>query len=511
MCPVRRRLRRQRSCMISGLVRGTLLSTNGPKSGSGSLQSNRIQRVALLAACGIVAYQLFLPPVVGLANNGDFGKILGLFDLAAPGADEFRYAPTKYHFDSGHHFVSGFHSSETLLVAAAVAVNAVFSKDGSFDIRFMGAVHGALFLLAFYLFLPLLDSLPPVPRAVLPFLVVFVFCDVMYVSWLNSFHMDAAAYVFFLLAIVFFLRGVKWQSGVERAGLLICCLLLVTSKAQHCLWGALIALLLLWKSGALCPRGPKLFGGAAAALMLAATVFGWNGTPRDYAPRGYYSVIFFQILPASKDAVGDLRELGLDESYLRYIGTHAYSEGAPMEDPDFVRNFSQKTSYGRLAWFFIRRPRPAYQAILVRLGGAARQRPAMGNFDRSVGAPPFAESQAFSFWSDVKKRAFYEKGSRYLLYFVSLALLICVLLISRRRTMADGLVASGCALAVMALVEMLVASLADAVETTRHFFLFNAALDLILVSSIALLIHRPPGDVRGWGRFHSRERVCSRS
>jgi urea transporter len=42
----------------------------------------------------------------------------------------------------------------------------------------------------------------------------------------------------------------------------------------------------------------------------------------------------------------------------------------------------------------------------------------------------------------------------------------------------------------MAGIELGIASLADVVEATRQFFLFNAMLDMLLVASVALLSSR---------------------
>ena len=43
-----------------------------------------------------------------------------------------------------------------------------------------------------------------------------------------------------------------------------------------------------------------------------------------------------------------------------------------------------------------------------------------------------------------------------------------------------------CLLAVAALMEIGIAGLGDAAETTRHCFLFNAILDILLVSGAAM-------------------------
>jgi len=57
---------------------------------------NRLARLVVAFAAFALIWQLFVPPVVSMANNGDFGKLLGRFGL---GSDEvFQHANTRYVF-----------------------------------------------------------------------------------------------------------------------------------------------------------------------------------------------------------------------------------------------------------------------------------------------------------------------------------------------------------------------------------------------------------------------------
>ena len=94
-------------------------------------------------------------------------------------------------------------------MAAAVAANTLLSKDGYFDLRAIGLVHGALFLLALYLLSTLLDDAPRVLRLATYGAVLFCFTDVMYVSYLNSFYMDVAAWLFLSIAAMLYLRWLR--------------------------------------------------------------------------------------------------------------------------------------------------------------------------------------------------------------------------------------------------------------------------------------------------------------
>ena len=154
-----------------------------------------------------------------------------------------------------------------------------------------------------------------------------------------------------------------------------------------------------------------------------------------------------------------------------------------MGDPAFVQAFSERTGYSRLGWYFLTHPRDAYLALQTSLDLAGRQRPPMGNFDRSSGLPPYTERHAFAVWSDIKARWFDQHGGRYLAWCILIGVLFC--------TMATRLLPAAClpgayALTGMAVTALLEASLADAAEVARHHMMASALMDLELVLALGL-------------------------
>ena len=87
-----------------------------------NIRRDMVNCVILFAAVAVLCCQLFLPPVVGLANNGDFGKAVGVFGLGAPFEDEYKYADLTYAFDQRCYSRPPFRCSETLLAAAAIGL-----------------------------------------------------------------------------------------------------------------------------------------------------------------------------------------------------------------------------------------------------------------------------------------------------------------------------------------------------------------------------------------------------
>jgi hypothetical protein len=258
--------------------------------------------ILFFAFCAALILQAFLPPPVGIANNGDFSKIAGVFCLTAPTDDEFQFLIKTWHFDPGSYYWARLPSTEHLLAATAIGLNRVFRHDGLFDIRMMGAIHAALYLLAFYLVLPLLRGLGQ-PRAFLLGLVLIViFADTMYVESLNTFYMDTAALVFLSLAAVLYLRVLIWNRTFDWIGFAISSVLLAGAKAQHAPLAMPLccAILLGWKS-------KPAFRIWTAGLVAAAAIVAWWYPGPGYRIGPVYNVIFMEILPNSSTVEDDLR------------------------------------------------------------------------------------------------------------------------------------------------------------------------------------------------------------
>lgn len=446
------------------------------------MSRERIGWVALAAAGAIVAFQVLAPPAIGLADNGDFAKITGRFNLYPPVEDlrdsAFRYINLQYDFRSDSHIETGFHSSETLLIRLALLLNRAVAPSGVFDLRVMGVVHAALFLTAFALLVPLLGGVRAGPRIALLALAVLIFCDVSFSAMYNSFYLDAGTFVFLMLAIVTLLRAVVRQRRVDTYLALLCCLLLVTAKTQHALLAVPLAVFLVWERRALWPRHALLASALAALCVVGGGAYALaEGSPPGYASPCLFNIIFARLLPTAKDPSAELASLGLDASYLRYTDMDAFMDCSPMGDGRWVRSFRSKTSFGRLCGFYATHPGRALHVAELALGEAALGRPpGMGNYDQSAGRAPYAQSNAFSIWSTVRRKI--TGGS---LWAYPLIFAISVGIVAWRFP------AGGVALGLMGLIEFALGAMTDASEVTRHLFLFNTIWDVTLFAAVCTL------------------------
>jgi len=426
------------------------------------------------AAALVLFWQLMLPPVPGVADNGDFGKLLGRYGLGS--GKTFVYADTKFFFGDENRYRSGFSSSELLSIVPALAINKVLSRDGFFDLRIMGAVHASLFLLAVFLFAPLLDS------AAAGLLVILLFCDFMYAGFFNSFYMDASSYLFTLLSAVFYLRAMRWRRTADALALWIGMILTIVSKSQYAMVGPWFAVL-FWTGREFLAGGRKAIAATASLTLVVATCVSYRYlTPEGYSDNAAFTVIFSQILPASEDSDRALAELGLDGAYRQWIGLQAYSPGVPLDNPAFHQDFRRRTSFLKIAQFYLRHPADAWRALRTSLDEAGSFQSPLGNFDSRSGKPPAAKYESFQLVSGWKRRIFYHHGARLLAFFFGLALLVPALLFWHRRAVWGGAVLSA-----MALSTLIVSALADVYDQFRHQLVAFALFDMLLLTLVWLV------------------------
>lgn len=211
--------------------------------------------------------------------------------------------------------------------------------------------------------------------------------------------------------------------------------------------------------------------------------------PPGYSANNCFNVVFFQILPHTRSVNRTLADLGLDDADRIWIGQTAYSPGSKMGNSAFSQEFASKVSYAKLVRFFATHPRDTWRALRSGVAQAGRERERIGNFPASAGKPPSAESESFALWSDLKRKLFYASAWRLLLSFFVVSGL-AMFLVTKHSQPRSAATAGAIVLAGTALTEMLIASLADALDMARHHLLFHAEFDMLILVALWLQLNR---------------------
>ncbi len=442
----------------------------------------------VLIAAVILASQLLVKPVVGLADNGDFVNVTLPFQLEPAGGRQiyFDYIIPQWRYQPSEPPTVRLITSEWLLIAPGYALSRLFC-NGSYDLRWTGLTHMLLFLWTLWLVAPFVARLPAWRALTAWAVILAVFCDVAYFSIYNSFYMDAASLLFLFLSVAFYARLICGEGSTRRNtwGLVAALFLFLTSKLQHAiLLPAILAMFLLDKRlrRALSPRA--LAGIAAVYLLSVAGMF--QHVPQSYSTYAAYNVLFTGLLPNSPHPADVLAEFGLPLRMEKLSGQSAFASQSGVNDPVYREQVHRSVTHTRLLAYYLRHPDAALLMVKNALVESARERPlSRGNFAPETGLPPQSRSRAFAVVSDLRAAAFTFRPWIYVAYLAAVA--SAAIWCARPSPAASAVTL----LLAMAAIEFFLGALADCQETTRHLFLFRALMDLALVSIAVFPPARP--------------------
>jgi hypothetical protein len=479
------------------------------------MRLSKPREIVPLAACvAILLWQLFLPGFIGLANNRDFAKVAGRLCIGQADvlSSYFVYFHPVYARDTRYCWDSQIPTLELVLAGAASSMEKKIGDRSHFDIRWLGAIHAILFVAAWLLLQRALRPLYGAAWWVAVAAAIWIFLDVSYISYLNTFYTDAPAIlgaITMLAAAVWMLSEISMQTAPAiwfTAG----ALLFLGSKPQH-------GVLVLAVAGFFalvrrrCPgRSKHVLTAICILVMLAVSTWVVFGMPNLNKAQPRFTLVFSKVLTASVTRISDVRELGLSESDLPLIGQHAFLPYSPAFDPVWLEAFSRRCTYGRVALFWLRHPLRTLATLKGDLYDEAWQRRPfeLSNFQPEAGEPPGARTARFGSWSALAARISRAWPMSLVVWYVMVPVFGWRLAFSEahrppgaasndvatRRTSPrlaspsctsyseeSGLRRAVARVALLAislgLVEFLIASLADALETDRHLLLFHLFTD----------------------------------
>lgn len=392
----------------------------------------------------LLAWQLFLPPVVGLANNGDFGKVASLYSLVPERTgDEFIYIVTKWRVDPARFWDSEFRTTEHLHGAITRLLGG--------DIRWQGLTHGAAAIAAIAL---LAASIGWRALIAIPLLL-----DLAYSAYFNSMYMDASSLVWLALSLAAMIGG-RWWLACAAA------VLFFGSKSVHAIPGILLV------GAALTHRRWVIAG-----IEFAAMVWSITRVSPEYRGQGMYNLIFTKVAANASDQ--DFRRivtrLGVREDELRLKGTTAFDPGVPAHSRPWIVEFAHRVPTAKILDLYWHDPMLVWRFSAGDLREEAhRIRPIhLGNYDRSSGRAPGEKAGGpLSWWSTFRSWLIRIAPWHLPVLYTGIGVWIA----ARRRWLTLPAM-----LWAMAITEFAISTLADACETSRHLLLFHWLTDALIL------------------------------
>ncbi|HIW32161.1 MAG TPA: hypothetical protein IAA29_05170 [Candidatus Paenibacillus intestinavium] len=459
-----------------------------------------VEFIYIIVAASVAIGLLFTGTFIGVADNGDFLRIMGTAGLNYYNIGEsyedrfFGFSHASFAYDT---FFRGFYpSTQIVLVVIARYISLIFNGS-AFDIRFLGAIYVVLLLTAGYLLIKYNKGKSLVVASVLAILMLLIFTDIGYLAYFNSLYGEPVSYVFLLLTLALGLVLTKQKHPTKRMLVLfyIAILFLVCSKTQNAPIGIAFALLGLryaWMK-ADDIRWRKLALILSAATFLISIVM-YVAAPKDFKNINMYQTVFFGILNGSPNVEGDLQALGLPSKLSVLAGTNYFQTDTAIkqDDPTLTADFYNRVSHADVLLFYIKHP----ARLLSKMEYAAEngmniRAYYLGNYEKLEGKPTGSISFDYSIWSEFKRN--YIPNS---LWFITLFFILYYAVAVyewlrcnhiRSRIKVEIFILLG----LIAIFSFLIPIIGDGqADLSKHLFLFNVAFDMMLASAVVWLVHR---------------------
>jgi len=457
--------------------------------------------VLVLIACACI-YQDFVPPLVGLADSGDFERVLPEIGLAhaktAYDDKYFRFFNHEYTIISRTPSPDQYLTSSILVIRTARWVSIMSGRHVYFDIRVLAAIRLILMLFGIWLILIAARSLRPALRIVLAGLLILLFTDVGYVAYFNSFYSEPAALCFLLIAIgsALNLIGRRSSSPFLLAGYFLSVAVVETSKPQYVPLVPLFALFGLYLANFL--KMPRRFWFAAGMALALCGLTGWyyTKTPNLLRAQVAYLGIFSDLLPNSATPGEDLAEIGLNPEWAAFSGTTPYQEESLLNTSEGQAYFTKNITSYTLVRFYATHPKRLFLLCKRCVSHVFTDRIArLGYYEAETGLPPL--TQGHGLWSTIRETLF-PRSLIFIGMFIASGVPVLVLARRSKSETMRSMYLLYVLLVLIALVQFSVASLAQGeMDLAKHLFMFNLAFDVCLILAVLrivdLLQHRARG------------------
>lgn len=394
------------------------------------------QFLATLAASLIVGYLLFVPPINGYADNGDFARVIyvnGIYPLTN------HYTYLKYlHLHYGimqyyNEHQAMLFSSQGMFIKLAIFLNQVFYSKKIFDIRFIGVVYYFLYLGGIYFLTTALTfKTKKKTNYVIAILVVLIFADSSWTLYFNSFFAEPImiiAMLYLTASIMLLGKNCKHQITIFTI-YLVACLILITVKQQNAPLALSLALLTMGLYFVFKQKKYKYLLTFSIILLLAAGAATYELITSDFSQINKYQTVTRGVLLEEKDPGNDLERGGVSRQFGLLKGEiygQTYSE-VPQTSAVIKKDLLKKVDFAWVLKFYLTHPKQFRQMLDIAAGdGYLIQVRAVGDYQRASGIRPQQQTHYFTLFSLIMEAFFPKKIAFYILLCLVLAILYLVI------------------------------------------------------------------------------------
>ena len=471
---------------------------------------NKYLSPALLSVilCAIITgILLFIPPINGLADNGDFYRAMlseGIYRLPLKHIQSINFIELKFgimqYFNENHGAVF---SSQSLVIKTALFLNKLFYSNKIFDIRFLALIYYVFYLGAIYL---LTNSLVyPYKKKqsyFISLLVVFIFADSSFILYFNSFYAEpgmfiAALYIFSIL--ISFARNCYKKQWPLAIFLWLAVIFLITNKQQNAPLALSFSVMLIGffyinKEKKNIKKFITVFG---IFSFLLSGVITYKMINKEFNTVNMFQSFSHGVLMETGDPTNKISKSGLDKQYALMRQQDYYPKNyAPIKPSNaYIENhLLDKYNVGWIVKYYLKNPKQFMNLLDVAAKDVMLvQVKAVGDFTRTSKRPPGSQVIYFTGYSAIMGSFFPRKFLFLCLIAVTLIIVYGVgFYIDLKAEKKYGILRFFLILCLMSIILFvpIVSIIGDGeADLAKHIFLVPVSIDLALLLVFSDILH----------------------
>ncbi|MBN1042163.1 hypothetical protein DVW07_08810 [Clostridium botulinum] len=460
--------------------------------------------IAFFLVLIIGSLTLFIHPIIGMADNGDFYRVMnksGAYHLNKNSNEIFLgyfikdYGIYKYNNDYANLLIS----TQSIFVKLAIFFDRIFTKDYVLDIRFMSVMFLIIEAMGVYFFIKAiinkLDSSKY--KLIITLVTILIFCDTGYLAYYNSFYGESVNICCFLMSIGLLIYMIEFDkfTWYNLIAFGISSFLFFGAKQQLAPVGILIAFIFIIIGIYMTnKRFTKMLAYILAVIFIVSSIVFYKSITGDFKYINIYHSMNRGILLNEDDPDSILEDFNISTQYSLLQETDFFEE-IKLLDPyeeELIDDYYEKFSLGRILDYYITHPKAFIKVLKISFKNGYSIRPkVIGNYEQSEHKEFGAKSYFFVTWSTFKEK-FIPKN---MLFTVSTIVIYLYLSTSRflkaiknnnKKIQFKEITYFYVFLVGISQIIISVIGAGDA-DLSKHVFMYNMAFDLIFIYILSLI------------------------
>lgn len=370
---------------------------------------------------------LLTKPFIGIADNGDFSRVIQPLGFASDTYPRFFYAVKDFYIttlDNSQNLPTvitniivppvenehDYTTTHSIFIKFAMVINTfthwILGLDiSSFDIRSLGIVYILIYSIGLTLFISKIHLSKPKLSIVTILLTLIMFCDIGYLVHFHSFFGEAAILVslFLIAGLSVFLIHDDKERKIPLLLFFISCLLFIGAKVANAPVGILLALFSL---SFLLIRKDKIIIIVGSVFILLFSILTFTKTPDWMKKMNNYNTVFYGVLKDSPSPEQDLIDMGIDMKYSSLKDSSPFSQIANYRGDEITKEVYEKASHADVLLFYLTHPERFIEKLILAAENSVPLKPSyLNNFEKDEHIDSLSFTNRFSLWESLRKQA----------------------------------------------------------------------------------------------------------